>query len=643
MWDEWFEDFEPINSKAPIVVTPGNHEEIYLSPNYRNYFAFPGNEYYFSYDYGPLHITSLNSEVFNNYQQYGDYYQAQRDWLIRDLASTRKPWKIVTFHKPLYTSGTHYGDAERLILIDAWEPIFKQFNVDIVLNGHDHHYERSYKDGITYITAGGAGAPLRWARLSRNPYSQFQRSVFHTCLFEANYTNIQMTTYTLDNSTIDGFSIKKKNHELAVTNIETIETPINTSSVFGVIAEVINSGSERAENVSVSFDHRDWSWSTTISLDPGQTMNIFSPTNITKEIDISTVQVNIDPSNVWVENNEQNNLFSLELILPSVKPDLTIKDIVVINSSNNPSDKDVLYGLDVWNLGLTPINSTSLNILTDHSTELTSVEVGTILGLSHRIIEIGTFDPFEGILLNAVIDPTSQIDEGNEVNNRQYLGYNTLFNQTIHGAIFPSFIRQNSSFSIVYEPSTELSSASEINFVWSTDGWTTIKSTPLTKLGNDWWGQINPSEEIFGLSFGFIGNNSTDFAGHEDWTILQNYGEKGHIDFPRIIEVSKTPKLRFTFLTTENYSSVNTEIKGWVEIGGNRYMGDRHIGFMELDLFQLGLVTGCYDITVYSWTENFEPLVISKVITIFYPESTTIDSTTSDRAGNSFSIWVKEK
>ncbi|MHA2108072.1 MAG: hypothetical protein ACW99R_10240, partial [Candidatus Hodarchaeales archaeon] len=49
---------------------------------------------------------------------------------------------------------------------------------------------------------------------------------------------------------------------------------------------------------------------------------------------------------------------------------------------------------------------------------------------------------------------------------------------------------------------------------------------------------------------------------------------------------------------------------------------------------------GCYDITVYSWTENFEPLVISKVITIFYPESTTIDSTTSDRAGNSFSIWV---
>jgi hypothetical protein len=640
MWDEWFEDFEPINSKAPIVVTPGNHEEIYLSENYRNYFAFPGNEYYFSYDYGPLHIVSLNSEVFNNYQQYGDYYQAQRDWLIRDLASTRKPWKIVTFHKPLYTSGTHYNDAERSFLIDAWEPIFKQYNVDIILNGHDHHYERSYKDGITYVTAGGAGAPLRWARLSRNPYSQFQRSVFHTCLFEANYTNIKMTAYTLDNATMDGFELVKKDYELAVTNMETTETPTNTSSVFGVIAEVTNGGSKRAENVSVSFNHREWSWSTTVSLNPGQSMNIISPSNITKEVNISTVQVNIDPSNVWIENNERNNIFSLELILPNVKPDLTIKNLVLINSSGNPTDRNVLYGLDIWNLGLTTVNSTSLSILTENNVESTLVDIGSVPGLGHKIIEVGTMNPSEGILLNAVVDPTLEIDEGNEVNNRLYLGYNMIFNQTTKGATFQKFIRPDSSFTISYEPSVELSSAAEIGFIWSTDGWTTMKSIPLTKLGNSWCGKITPSERMYGLSFGFTGDNKTDFAGHQSWTILQNFGLKGHIDFPRIIEVSKTPKLRFLFLTTENYSTVNTEIKGWVEIDGTRYMCSSHSGFMELDLNQLSLTTNSYDCTVYSWTENFEPIMVLKSITLFYPESKTNESTTSGRTGIRFSMWV---
>ncbi|MHA2157001.1 MAG: fibronectin type III domain-containing protein, partial [Candidatus Hodarchaeales archaeon] len=61
---------------------------------------------------------------------------------------------------------------------------------------------------------------------------------------------------------------------------------------------------------------------------------------------------------------------------------------------------------------------------------------------------------------------------------------------------------------------------------------------------------------------------------------------------------------------------------------------DFHI--MSGDLVTGGAVDSMWD----EWFENFEPLVISKVITIFYPESTTIDSTTSDRAGNSFSIWV---
>jgi len=244
--------------------------------------------------------------------------------------------------------------------------------------------------------------------------------------------------------------------------------------------------------------------------------------------------------------------------------------------------------------------------------------------------------------INALVNDAfcSTCNKTNELNNELSLGYNTIFNQTRHGAKYPAYFRPNSSITITYEPSTELTSASEINLVWSTDGWTTLKNSPLNKLGDLWWGQITPSELIYGFSFGFVGNNKTDFTGRESWTILQNYGKKGHVDFPRIIEVAKTPMLRFGFLTTESYTSVTTDVRGWVKIDENRHICLSKAGFMELNLTELDLGTGSYDITVYIWTKDFEPIIVSKTITLFYPESQPSETTTSDKAGIRFTLWV---
>ncbi|QYG93186.1 metallophosphoesterase [Iamia sp. SCSIO 61187] len=77
----------------------------------------------------------------------------QLEWLDDMLASATSRWKVVALHHPLYSSGRH-GSTERLQ--DLVEPILVRHHVDLVLAGHDHHYERTVPiDGITHVVSGG--------------------------------------------------------------------------------------------------------------------------------------------------------------------------------------------------------------------------------------------------------------------------------------------------------------------------------------------------------------------------------------------------------------------------------------------------------------------------------------------------------
>jgi predicted phosphodiesterase len=78
-------------------------------------------------------------------------------WLQRELQASGTAWKIVMMHHPLYTSGRYRagGRALRGVL----EPLLVRSDVDVVLSGHEHFYERVYpQHGISYFISGGAGA-----------------------------------------------------------------------------------------------------------------------------------------------------------------------------------------------------------------------------------------------------------------------------------------------------------------------------------------------------------------------------------------------------------------------------------------------------------------------------------------------------
>ena len=113
---------------------PGNHE--YGTSNaqgYRDYFGYTGSQpLYYSWDIGAWHVIALDSEVSVISGS------AQEQWLLADLAAHPTACTLVYWHKPLFSSGEHGSDAAyRRLWIDLYAA-----GADIVLNGHDHDYER---------------------------------------------------------------------------------------------------------------------------------------------------------------------------------------------------------------------------------------------------------------------------------------------------------------------------------------------------------------------------------------------------------------------------------------------------------------------------------------------------------------------
>jgi 3',5'-cyclic AMP phosphodiesterase CpdA len=89
----------------------------------------------------------------------------QIKWLETELKASGSNWKIVVFHHPLYSSGDRHGSDLRLR--EALEPLFLKYNVSVVLNGHDHFYERvKPQQGITYFVV-GSGGQLRAGNIDR--------------------------------------------------------------------------------------------------------------------------------------------------------------------------------------------------------------------------------------------------------------------------------------------------------------------------------------------------------------------------------------------------------------------------------------------------------------------------------------------
>ena len=155
--------------KARTYPSPGNHE--YYTANASGYFHYfaaaagePGEGYY-SYDLGEWHVVALNGMCENVGGCEADSPMVR--WLEEDLSANPKTCTLAYWHHPLFSSGYHGNQPK---MKPTWDTLYAA-NVDVVVNGHDHSYERfapqdpngvaDSERGIREFVVGTGGINLR--------------------------------------------------------------------------------------------------------------------------------------------------------------------------------------------------------------------------------------------------------------------------------------------------------------------------------------------------------------------------------------------------------------------------------------------------------------------------------------------------
>jgi hypothetical protein len=167
--------------KARTHPIPGNHE--YVTGGARGYFEYFGasagdpSTGYYSYDVGAWHILALNSEIDTGAAS------PQIQWLGADLRQHPAQCTLAMFHRPLFSSGPHGYDGSGNKTRALWDVLYEN-NADVILNGHDHDYERFAPQdptgkadaarGIREIVAGTGGAiPYFFGKIKPNSEVHF--------------------------------------------------------------------------------------------------------------------------------------------------------------------------------------------------------------------------------------------------------------------------------------------------------------------------------------------------------------------------------------------------------------------------------------------------------------------------------------
>ena len=139
-------------ASLPVATTIGNHDSLnadymyhFNNPNTTEYGATQaGGDYYYSYGNGLFIVLNTNN-----------YNVAEHKKAIEEAVASDPDaaWRIVTIHQDIYGTGLDHSDTDGMILRTQLTPIFDEFDIDVVLQGHDHTYSRSkllYGDGQTH-------------------------------------------------------------------------------------------------------------------------------------------------------------------------------------------------------------------------------------------------------------------------------------------------------------------------------------------------------------------------------------------------------------------------------------------------------------------------------------------------------------
>ncbi|MFF3908089.1 purple acid phosphatase family protein [Streptomyces sp. NPDC001848] len=163
-WSDWFENNSRSARHRPWMPAAGNHEnELGNGPigygAYQTYFSVPESGaddelrgLWYAFTAGAVRVISLNNDDVA-FQDGGNSYVhgysggAQKRWLETELAASRAnpdiDWIVVCMHQVVISTADKANGAD-LGIREEWVPLFDRYGVDLVVCGHEHHYERSH-------------------------------------------------------------------------------------------------------------------------------------------------------------------------------------------------------------------------------------------------------------------------------------------------------------------------------------------------------------------------------------------------------------------------------------------------------------------------------------------------------------------
>lgn len=295
-YDQWIWAMElPKKQFMDSVFMPvaGNHDSYASSFADRfalNYQGSTEGGGYLSFDYGNVHFVLLNTN------EYFSPTNSQVKWLEQDLENTDKTWKVILLHKGLVSTGDHSLDSDITAIRDSLFPLMAKYEVDLVLQGHDHVYVRSrpysygknavnnyysgkipnfdeifiteiYQDeetvysvepnGTIYVTGNYAGSKsyptvnydTSLIYISNNPFTgkpnstKVEKQMFMAITIDGNSLIYNAYTYDSDGKVTlyDQYAIQKNTHLQLVSILDQIPE-IQNSTIFDIdiIAEAVN-------------------------------------------------------------------------------------------------------------------------------------------------------------------------------------------------------------------------------------------------------------------------------------------------------------------------------------------------------------------------------------------------------------------
>lgn len=249
-------------TKAPFMPAPGNHDCYYttsgsnvrgnLVQGYKDIFTLPGNETYYSYNYGNAHVTNIFcGEAHEDGPVAFKPGTAQYDWIVSDLSSTAAQsaqWLIVNIHMPPFGSGSASNTGVRTYLA----PLFDQYDVDVVIDGHAHFYERCKPvNGVVSVDAASGGGSFSTGSVTSE--TAVYKQTYSFSVVDVAGGNLTWHAYDNNGAQIDSFTLTKtapppsgdlfntglEPSETSPTWYDTIDTAAgNISNVSGYISGV---------------------------------------------------------------------------------------------------------------------------------------------------------------------------------------------------------------------------------------------------------------------------------------------------------------------------------------------------------------------------------------------------------------------